>query len=491
MGASKYDFAHHRDGFTISAPERRSVRVALLPTGFLVSDSAARRPERLGLFEYYHLSQTVAARLMADWRPHEGSTWNVKRWALTQTAGAIGKRVHAHWRMLLETVDPTVRDVQRAVFAATMGCGEALHDERLYGDRWLVQDIRQYRAAAIAGGHAVGLAQAAAEAQVRRENGFERLAAELEDLKQRATAAGFELSAWLHPPYGPPGEVDLLAALSDWPALFSHSGESYRSLNRTLMNLPGGIPSGLVCNLRYLCLDHPITERLPLLALLLYADPHVRTGRAGGAPPIHANVLHHATVEELQRAIVQVGEHLHMSLSHRRTSDVRRVVSYLADYPEQHRGRLGGLVDKAIRWHRDDAAEAARRESERLGAETPTARPQVLPEIPGVTFLDSVGSVCQEGADMGHCVGTYAEAAVRGHCYLFHVERNGDSATIELAPNGQVVQACGPQNYHNRAATWGRRILHRWASQHDLGEPVLLAPEAVRGEVMDYDDIPF
>jgi hypothetical protein len=319
---------------------------------------------------------------------------------------------------------------------------------------------------------------------------------ELEALRARAAAAGIRLYGDLEPPRA--AGADELEALSNWRGLFSHDGEPYTSLDRTLMNLPGGIPSGLVCKLHQWRLERPHTERLPLLAMLLYADPYIRTGRAGTQRPIHADILGYATTDEWQRAIVQIGEHVHASLSHRRTRDVRQAVQFLADYPERHRGRLGGLVDKAIRWHRHDVADVAQREVERLGADTPTARPQALPEIPGVRFLESVGAVCAEGVEMRHCVGSYVEAAVRGYCYLFHVSHGGDVATVELAPGGQVAQAHGPRNYPNEAATWGRRALARWAKQADLGEPQVLAdPQALarlrlpQVEEVDYDNIPF
>jgi hypothetical protein len=65
---------------------------------------------------------------------------------------------------------------------------------------------------------------------------------------------------------------------------------------------------------------------------------------------------------------------------------------------------------------------------------------RLLPAVPGVRFLDSVAAIADEGAAMGHCAASYAESAVRGECYLFHVEHDGELATAEVAPDGRVVQ---------------------------------------------------
>lgn len=80
----------------------------------------------------------------------------------------------------------------------------------------------------------------------------------------------------------------------------------------------------------------------------------------------------------------------------------------------------------------------------------------------GVRFLSSVGDVVQEGTDMQHCIAKYAEKAVSGHSYLFHVEHQGERASVEVDWYGHVVQACGPKNEDNVATEWGRTVLGKW-----------------------------
>ena len=66
---------------------------------------------------------------------------------------------------------------------------------------------------------------------------------------------------------------------------------------------------------------------------------------------------------------------------------------------------------------------------------------------------------------MKHCIATYAERAVRGDCYLFHVEYDNQHASVEVDLYGQVRQARGPRNTCNRACVYGQRVLRRWGEQ--------------------------
>jgi hypothetical protein len=64
---------------------------------------------------------------------------------------------------------------------------------------------------------------------------------------------------------------------------------------------------------------------------------------------------------------------------------------------------------------------------------------------------------------MNNCVASYARGAVRGSSLLFHAAKDGESVTIEVSPQGHVVQASGPNNRRNTAAKWAQRALGRWA----------------------------
>ncbi len=45
---------------------------------------------------------------------------------------------------------------------------------------------------------------------------------------------------------------------------------------------------------------------------------------------------------------------------------------------------------------------------------------------------------------------------------LFHIERDGEAATVMVARDGQVVDAQGPRNHRNDARHWGERRLKAW-----------------------------
>nr|WP_286178136.1 PcfJ domain-containing protein [Rhodopirellula sp. JC639] len=95
---------------------------------------------------------------------------------------------------------------------------------------------------------------------------------------------------------------------------------------------------------------------------------------------------------------------------------------------------------------------------------TPTRQPPIpLPNVPGVQFLSNVGDVLSEGNRMQHCIGGYAGRAVLGHCFLFHVDHAGESASVEIDQTGRIRQACGPKNQSNQATKYATRVLATWA----------------------------
>lgn len=463
-----------RGGFVVTGEDRVTTYVMLVDDEFQVfwrdPDFDAPASTRVGLWNYYNLIASVARGLMAEWTPPEredGREWHgIKEWACKQTEKALNKRVYAEWQRLLGLVDPQVRAVQRAIFAATFQ-HHKLYPE-FYNYPYLIADILNYRAAAIAAVFPTTLLTDC------RANAFQAAARpHIAELRRLAAQHGVTLpddfistSRYLRRE-NMPSTAEIIEAMHNWRALFSPTGEDYRSLNRTLMNLPGGIPAKLVVRLNQILLQRPMTKRLELLALLWCE------GMPNGA--MHARVFHYAREGQIKRAMQHVSEHLHTDLNTRKARAVRDFVQFVCDYPEPHLGTIVGLADKAIRWHRNQDAEEARRIADRLGHETPTALPPIAPPaLPGVTFLDTVGDVCREGAEMGHCIASYAPSAVDGNSYLFHIDHNGELASVEVKPWGEVAQAQGPHNQANAATRWGARALRGWAAEikamHERGE---------------------
>ena len=80
-----------------------------------------------------------------------------------------------------------------------------------------------------------------------------------------------------------------IATLHDWRGLFSPDARTYRSLDRTLMNLPDGVPAEPVWLLSRARLERPLLWRFALTALLLLLGDR-RYGRHADASTGHATI---------------------------------------------------------------------------------------------------------------------------------------------------------------------------------------------------------
>lgn len=400
------------------ASRSRRVPVTIVQRPFYLEEEG--RECAFGLFEYYALLKHVSETLMSKWLPtaqeelvaENEKTACLRSWAVKQTAWALNKRVHAQWKRLLGQVDPMVLAVNKAVFAAAFGHGPTplLMSGEVFKEKYIVKDILSYRAAAVA-----------------------------TRLRDRHESVG-----------------DAIERMREWRACFCPPGmRPYTALNKTLDSLPGGVPPRLLGRLDSVVLPRPLTSRLELLAALL-----------GVGHRQHYEVMVRSNQEQVARAVEKVSAALHRPLSPRRWRDVSEAVRYMLDFPDRHNGHIVGLADKSIDWHRHRQREETNRVIAELGGDAPAATPPVpLPETPGVTFLGTVARICEEGERMTTCIASYARKAVKGRCYLFHVEQGGEEASVEVTPNGRVVQAYGPRNQRNRAAAWGKGVLNEWGRQ--------------------------
>jgi hypothetical protein len=479
---SRYQFREEPQGFLVEGEQRPPVRVTFQPTALEaryvgVDDPAAR--ERFGFFNFGKLLEFVARGLLREWRPLDG-WYGARAWAQQQTARAIARRLREQWLRLIDRADPTVLGVQKAIFAATFSDAPLASDARLYQDTFLVRDILNYPAAAIAVRNAWKLTH---DLPLRRLHG----SAQARALHALARSLGLGVRLQVQGTEDP-DQAAQLEALRDWKALFSDTGHDYRSLNRTLMNLPGRLPHRQVCNLRLIHLERPLEHRLEVLGVVFCAAIRANREDWPQRSADHGHVFQHAGVAQVREALRRVAAHLHLELSPRKAGDVRQMVQFLADYPDEHRGSLAGLADRAIRWHQSRQQEQQAAMQRLYGPDALTARPPVAPpEDPRIRFLDTVAAVCAEAEQMRHCVASYLDLAIGGNCYLFHVSYQGEEATIEVGGEGKVRQAQGPRNQPNRAARWGKRVLNRWAAS--FPQPVYPARRMACPPLED--DVPF
>jgi hypothetical protein len=433
---SEHRFVTFTDGFRIEAPERCPVTVRLQPWFLAVSADAHDVDEFPLLCKLPEFAHHLSGMLICPWSrlpKRRSGVFEREAWTITPA-------LHEQLERLRAMVDPQVLAVHRAMFDMLHTVPRVAQSEAFYREPFLARDVLTYRAAAVA------------------------LAYLESDLWENSRASA------PHETAEPTLEL-LVQAMHDWRGLYSPDGRPYRSLNRTLMNLPLEPPAKLLFHLREVRLARPITDALHLTTLLL----HVAHPAAN--PEVNANqieILQHASATEIRAAVAHVAACTRRTLAADREEDLRFVLRYLGDYPEGHRGRLGGLVDKAVRWHHDipyrEAVPVpiavARMLPAGLKASQPTAMPPVpLPKFPGITFLRTAGAVAAEGLRMGHCIASYAGKAAAGGSYLFHVEHNGEMASVEVSPKGVVEQSSGPRNALNSAAVWGRQKLAAWAFQ--------------------------
>lgn len=450
-------------GFRIDGGEERCPVEVRLQRYCLTFRSVPGSPVYLGFYDFYRLMGHIGGGLMSEWRP-PGKSWpGLRSWAIQQTQKCLCKRVHERWKNSLAQVEPDVVAVHRAIFAATFGSAVLAMQPELYMDKYVVKDIVNHRAAAVAATEVYKLLEGSAEARITSSESAKQLQALADKMgvqlsisvTQNLADRQNSIDAWM-------------SGMQNWRGLFSPTGQDYRSLNRTLMNLPGGIPSSLFCGLQLIELPRPILKRLELLAVLLFV---------GDIPGnrLHPNfgVIIHARDAQIKEAMRRVSEYIGQSLSTRKVMHVRRFVEFVRDFPDAHNGNIVGLADKSIHWHRDEQEREVMKQLDHLGGDTETAKPPIaLPGLPEVTFLDTVESVCREGVDMNHCIASYAKRAVSGNCYLFHIEHRGEGATVEVDWSGRVAQAHGPHNQSNVAVRWGRRVLNRWGDGFPQDRPM-------------------
>ena len=434
---AEYRFIECRDGVRIEHPQHATVDLRVDRRHIAIR--SARRSTRCSLFT----TPVGLARLVA------GVLLDLPDDASREAFGAIRGEIFAIGRML-EVVRRRLLDRHAADFSAVEqrmlqlrgSMPRLARSPQFYRTPYLLSDVCRFRAAAIA------------------------LAFLEDELWPPALAVDGQAI----------GIPQLYRVMRSWRGLFAPDGVAYRSLDRTLMNLPDGIYPALVCTLRHVRLERPITDPLELHLLLECVALAKQRGQQ--LPWLHA--LQHARAAAIRAGLERIAAATHRAaLDPQKPSDLRFVATYLLDAQGGAADRFEHVVGHAVRRHAElrrrrpvndhlaDALARARSSSRpAFAADTPTAVPPLPPpDVAGLRFLATVGEVIEEGQRMRHCVAIYAERATRGDCFLFHAEHAGAAASLEVGAEGVVRQATGPGNRHNAACDWGRRELARWVAR--------------------------
>lgn len=493
----RYIFIEYEDGFRIEGRERNPVEVRLSPnhTFIVISDGndSSCVYASINMYAYPRLLKVVVNVLMQDWVPPVGKAYwsGAFQWAISKAEHGLHYAIYPQWQRLLALVPEQKRLVSKSVFAATFDFnhqGGETWDE-IYEQPFLVKDIIQYRAAAIACHYALQLVAASRHYAYMRPE---------EEVPYEPAFYAENRRDWIDLSLHKPVANEILNY--DWKTLFAYDGKAHKSLCRTLMNLPGGINGSLLCSLPSgnKWLNRPITDRLELLTFLTFANITIEGfGEPEWVGPTYAK----ASREEIKAALHTLSKHLRRELKPRR-QDLVELVRYIHDYArvcalqemKPHRGNLVGLVEKAIEWHRRIARQHMADYMAPLGGNAAAARPPIaLPDDQAVTFLASAQDIANEGMSMRHCIATYARSAVQGTCYLFHVEYQGTQASVMVDYRGNVVQSYGPHNSITAAAEYGRHVLSGWGKNIPDAETVSRTrPADVWDDAfLDHADHPF
>ncbi len=502
-----YVFTNSPTGFTITRSDRPTVTVRLNMATYmfeLTSDNLSRDGlrnrhfMRVAPYNFFELIHSVANLLMANWaKDQKGSGENfppakLTQWAIEQTAHGLNKRVHAEWQRLLMIIPERTRLLAKALYSATQQYTTILASPQIEKYPNVIKDILQYPAAASAFYRFLEIyvpneRRDFLPVDTDRSLALNTFRSDKTDVSRLTQEDQRAYAEWVD---------EYLEWFSHWRDHLSPTGKAYHALNVTLDHAKR-IPSVLlVSRLPSIKLKKPLTERWQVIAVLsafrnLYDVndfdplngldpenvPNERNIRRKEVLAHNANLFYHATRKQMHAVIKRINRYRHWDVTLRKMSDIQRVVMFLLDYPEKHNGNIVGLSERSIEYHRHikerrlEAYRAHILDAKKSFVNKVNAVPPIpLPEIEGIQFLATVDDLFAESERMAHCVYDYDHLTTNGYAFIFHIEYQGEMATIQLNMQGQIVQIAGYDNElmtedgkPNPAIQWGKQQLYKWA----------------------------
>ncbi len=288
----------------------------------------------------------------------------------------------------------------------------------------------------------------------------------LSDL-ERFPAAGFvlsELEGELRPRTGLNEDEPLAAArwveaFAGWRGLLSPRGRPCRSLNRTLAAVSDELAADCLYVLKDLVLERPLSP------LSLHAIVERFNASFDGERRRSDLTLLQRAPEDVLRAQIRTVSAAILGVAGDGREEVHLFAELLSESPVDRHRRLDVVVRRSLEWllaYGGDPLEVLE-DGPGPSPQGPVATPPIAPpELDGVTFLSTVNEIILEGRRMHHCVGTRAQDALSGDCFLFHVERVGTRATAEVSRGGAVTEVSGPFNRRTPACDWAEGELREW-----------------------------
>jgi hypothetical protein len=281
----------------------------------------------------------------------------------------------------------------------------------------------------------------------------------------------------------------------NWMNEYAYDNKIYTSLRKTLMNFPYGVTYYFYFALKNIKLPEPVTSRIRMYAYTNLA----RMRFDDDEKEERMKVILRSTDEQLKDAVRYMWKYfpLHSKDNFRRSNSIIHSFHMIFDYPlEIGEWDIMGLVKRSENYHHDLDMQARvermrwEQENEKLAKANTAIPPIPLPADENIKFLNSYKSIQDEGELMGHCIGQYAKSAVNGSCYLFHVDYNGEMASVEVSPYGYVSQSYGPRDTRNNASEYGKKVLGSWSKKLEkakIDNTSLLSER----NVYEFEEIPF
>ena len=469
-------------GFSVEGgSDRVKVNISLKDAHWLLEDELGMHQVKFGFFEVTKLAKE-AAKIILEYDVDKVIDPDIKHIDKHRSTFLLSKFlckiVSIQLKRLKPKINPTILDVQRAIFTSSMGCGKLAMDSQFYttASKYLLSDILKYRPAAVATrylGEQLALDYFSVEdsdldlADV--EKGYHKFFVEACGGAEHQNE--FDRKHWRNyyqcVPYEQRTTLPFgrcVELLENWKLLYSPDRTSYTALNKTLMNCPAVSPR-LLLKLREGFLSRPIFNRIELMVNLESAKL-LR----------HKKILSQSSEAEVLKALKLLRNATHNALSTRSANSISYLVGYINDYRADFQGRLVELVRRSVRWHREQALIKKENAMELYGN-----RPAAIPPIPlpesneklKVRFLDTVEAISIEGEKMMHCIATYIDKALSGDSYLFHIDHleTGQVASVEVDRFGRVIQSRGPENFINTAAKQGESLLKEWGKKIFANHP--------------------
>lgn len=374
--------------------------------------------------------------------PYKG---NLHPWMWAKMNERLGLSLYPEWKHLLSQIDPTVYLILKKFFSIRGPKALVPHvllSPKIYQDKHIVNDLLNYNA----------IYYCLSGASYNEE--------------------GKLIFALPNTTVGNPND-NISVASSNWREIFTKDSVTYKALNKTLDAVPRCLPANYLFWLKEYRLTEPITDRIKLRAICcaLECTKHNRV-------KLNLDCIIRSSPEQIRHAFRLYKDSLYRrpvrgnrkkarkqleGVNLRGSKGLTPFIQYLCDYDEVHTGEIVGLFLKSHEWHRTGQYNYAIRG---LDKKTPTKLPPIpLPQDKEIRFLATVDDIAKEGLNMNHCIASYAGNAIDGVCYLFHCDKDEDTASIMVDYNGRVVQSYGPYNHKNEASIWAENTLAHWGKK--------------------------